>query len=121
MATLLARRQILAAGAGLAAGSTIAASGEQQRYGIHGRRAPELLVKHWIDHNGDETQLDSASLAGKWVFIKMWQSWCPGCHKYGFPTTQKLHAAFGQNPGLVILGIQTVFEGFGINTESKLR
>jgi len=39
----------------------------------------------------------------------------------GFPTLKKLTEAFKNRDDVVFVGIQTVFEGFGINTAAKLR
>ena len=39
----------------------------------------------------------------------------------GFPTLQKLTAAFKENDRVVFLTVQTVFEGYRTNTADKLR
>ncbi len=39
----------------------------------------------------------------------------------GFPTLKKLMAAFKDNDQVVFLAVQTVFEGYRINTRDKLR
>ncbi len=93
----------------------------QVDYGILGRTAPELEVEHWIDADGQPTTFNLSTHEGKWVFLKCWQSWCPGCHSHGFPALKKIYDAFAGNPGIAIAGIQTVFEGFKVNTVDKLR
>ncbi len=93
----------------------------QSNYGIRGRVAPELEVDHWIDADGKATTFNLSAHKGKWVFLKCWQSWCPGCHSHGFPALKTISDAFVSNPKIAIAGIQTVFEGFGVNTVDKLR
>lgn len=89
--------------------------------GIQGSMAPELEVEHWIDADGKPTRFNLAMHRGKWVFLKCWQSWCPGCHAHGFPALKKISDALVGNPKVTIAGIQTVFEGFEVNTVDKLR
>ena len=90
-------------------------------YGIVGQRAPELEVDFWIDENGKPTSFNLADNAGKWVFLKCFQSWCPGCHSHGLPAVKKISDALEGNPNIVFAGIQTVFEGRIINTVDKVR
>jgi len=96
-------------------------SAPASRYGILGQRAPTLKMDYWIDSQGEQTQFNPGLLSGKWVYMKFFQGWCPGCHKYGFPALQKVHKAFGDNGKVAILAIQTVFEGFAFNTKGRLR
>ena len=91
------------------------------RHGIEGQQAPELNLDYWIDEHGKRTQFDMKSTQGKWVFLKCFQNWCPGCHKYGFPALQKVHQAFGADDRVAIMAVQTVFEGFAINSKTSLR
>jgi thiol-disulfide isomerase/thioredoxin len=91
------------------------------QYGIKGRIAPELKVDYWIDKNGQPTDFKLADHAGKWVFLKCFQSWCPGCHAHGFPALKKISDALSGNPGVAFAGIQTVFEGRYTNTVDKVR
>lgn len=90
-------------------------------YGIAGRVAPELEVGYWIDRHGDPTRFRLADHTNKWVFLKCFQSWCPGCHSHGFPALKQISDALVDNPGVVFAGIQTVFEGHYTNTVDKLR
>ncbi len=90
-------------------------------YGIKGSFAPELEVDYWIDEDGKPTSFSLAAHRGKWVFLKCFQSWCPGCHSHGFPAVKKISDALVGNPNIVFAGIQTVFEGSFINTEDKVR
>ncbi len=90
-------------------------------YGIRGRIAPELEVGYWIDRDGAQTSFRLADHAGKWIFLKCFQSWCPGCHSHGFPALKTIADELGSNPEIAIAGIQTVFEGHYTNTVDKLR
>lgn len=91
------------------------------QYGIEDQIAPELKVNYWIDKNGQPTDFKLADHAGKWVFLKCFQSWCPGCHAHGFPALKKISDALANNPGIAFAGIQTVFEGHYTNTVDKVR
>ena len=90
-------------------------------YGITGMIAPELEVDSWINEDGESGDFSLADHAQKWVFLKCFQSWCPGCHSHGLPAVKKISHALAGNPGVVFAGIQTVFEGHSINTFDKLR
>lgn len=89
--------------------------------GIVGRQAPELEVGSWIDADGRPMTFRLADHRGKWIFLKCFQNWCPGCHSHGFPALQKVAAAFQGDTGVVVAGIQTVFEGFHANTRDAVR
>ena len=91
-------------------------------YGIYGEYAPELNVDYWIDASGNPIpDFKLADHAGKWVLLKCFQSWCPGCHSHGLPAVQKISHALKDNPNIAFAGIQTVFEGHMVNTVSKVR
>ncbi|MEE9319578.1 MAG: TlpA disulfide reductase family protein [Granulosicoccus sp.] len=90
------------------------------QYGITGQAAPELAVSGWTDAKGAATKFSIADSRGKWVFLKCWQAWCPGCHSSGFPTLQAVQKAFHGHPDVAIAAVQTVFEGFGSNTQDKV-
>lgn len=118
------RRRTLQFGLGTALSLALPMSARAQqrpRFGILGRKAPPLKVDYWIDADGERSTFDPASTAGRWVMIKCWQSWCPGCHKHGFPTLKKVADAFEGEDRVLILGVQTVFEGFGVNTRDRVR
>ena len=57
----------------------------------------------------------------KWVLLKCFQNWCPGCHKSGFPTLKAFSDRFHDHPDVAIAGIQTVFEGYSSNTQEAVR
>lgn len=124
MSQTLSRRALVAAG--LAGGLSLGLGGlrlarAQTRFGILGRQAPLLRVLYWIDASGAPTRFDPRVIEGRWVFLKCFQSWCPGCHKHGFPTLKEVVDAFGSEERVQILAVQTVFEGFGVNTRDKVR
>jgi thiol-disulfide isomerase/thioredoxin len=89
--------------------------------GIAGKTAPEPQAEFWIDAQGRPTRFSLAAQRGKWVHLKFWQSWCPGCHAHGFPALVKLATAFADEPRVVNVALQTVFEGFGSNTVDRVR
>lgn len=98
--------------------SALAAS---PNYGIVGQFAPELEVSDWIGPEGDPTGFSLGEHNDKWVFLKCFQSWCPGCHSHGFPALQEISAALAGHSHVVFAGIQTVFEGHTVNTIDKVR
>ena len=120
------RRRLMATAAALPLiklpfAASLADDAPAQERGIRGQFAPELDVEFWLDAEGEPTTFQLADHAGKWVHIKCWQHWCPGCHKHGFPALQKFVEAFPDDSQLVNVGIQTTFEGHWFNDESKVR
>ena len=113
---------IKSAGAAALAGSlgTQSANAQTTR-GIEGSEAPEIELDYWIDANGDPGKFSVLEARGKWVFLKCFQDWCPGCHSSGFPTLQKFSERFHDHPQVAIAGIQTVFEGYTTNTLEDVR
>ena len=94
---------------------------ENSHYGIVGREAPELRVDYWLDSKGEPREPFQLSLhQGKWVLLKCFQNWCPGCHSHGLPALKKMSDALADNPKVAFAGIQTVFEGSLFNTQSKV-
>lgn len=85
--------------------------------------APELDVPYWIDAEGKETSpFTLAAHKGKWIFLKCFQNWCPGCHATGFPTLRKLVKTFGNDhERIAFAAIQTTFEGHHTNNKAALR
>ncbi|MGI9318754.1 MAG: peroxiredoxin family protein [bacterium] len=91
------------------------------QYGIEGHIAPELELDYWIDRNGEPGSFSVTDSRGKWVMLKCFQDWCPGCHSSGFPTLKAFADRFAHHHDVVIAGIQTVFEGFSANTVEDVR
>lgn len=85
--------------------------------GITGQKAPSFGVDAWLQTNNVKKTLDIEDLKGKVVYLYGFQSWCPGCHKYGFPALQKLSKHYKGNDKIAFVAIQTVFEGFMINSQ----
>ena len=102
-------------------GLTGLSAAQEDKYGIRGYEAPELDVRYWIDANGDPSSFSVDEAKGKWVFLKCFQNWCPGCHSSGFPALKAFADEFHGNPKVAIAGIQTVFEGFSTNTRAAVR
>ena len=91
------------------------------RYGIKGRAAPPLHVDYWIDASGQPAEFNQQRLEGKWVYLKCFQNWCPGCHEYGFPALKKVADEFHDDDRVEVLAVQTVVEGFDSNTRESVR
>jgi thiol-disulfide isomerase/thioredoxin len=92
-----------------------------EKYGIKGKQAPPLKVDYWIDASGNPTTFSQQQIAGKWVYLKCFQNWCPGCHEHGFPALKKVADAFQHENRVEVLAIQTVFEGFDNNSQESVR
>ena len=92
-----------------------------QTRGIEGQLAPEIKLDYWIDAQGEPGHFSVTESRGKWVFLKCFQNWCPGCHSSGFPTLQAFSKKFGDHPDVAIAAIQTVFEGYRSNTVDDVR
>ncbi len=131
----IGRRQLIVKGSALAAGALVSSfSGlstaqsddqtnqrELPERGIEGFIAPEIELDYWIDKEGKPSSFSVLESRGKWVFLKCFQNWCPGCHSSGFPTLKAFSDRFHDHPDVAIAGIQTVFEGFGSNTVDDVR
>jgi len=91
------------------------------RWGIEGHEAPEITLDYWIDADGKPGHFSVLESRGKWVFLKCFQNWCPGCHSSGFPTLQAFAKRFHDHPQVAIAAIQTVFEGHRSNTLEDVR
>ncbi|MGB5698231.1 peroxiredoxin family protein [Muriicola sp.] len=92
-----------------------------KNYGIEGQQAPELAKFKWLDANGKEiVAFQLSDYSGKFVVFYCFQSWCPGCHKIGFPSLQKMVATLKESEAVKFFAIQTVFEGKSQNTFEKL-
>ena len=124
-AILLSRRRFaqtaLAIPFGLALSPVTALAAKAPKRGIVGQMAPELEVEFWIDAEGKPTTFSMQAQRGKWVYLKCWQSWCPGCHSHGFPNLKKVTDAFADDDRVVPVSVQTTFEGHQVNTGDKVR
>jgi thiol-disulfide isomerase/thioredoxin len=122
------RRRFLGTAAGGLAALTLfgpgpagLASARAAEFGILDQVAPELKVDYWLDRHGEPTTFSIQRSRGKWIYIKCFQKWCPGCHKYGFPTLKKVADAFDGDDRVAVAAVQTVFEGFDTNTRDAVR
>lgn len=100
-----------------------AESGERQtpEPQIVGAKAPSLGVTTWFNLPTGKKTLDVADYKGKVVYLFGFQSWCPGCHKVGFPALTRIMEHYKGNEGVAFIAVQTVFEGFETNTPEKAK
>lgn len=91
----------------------------QRTPGIVGSPAPEWAVTEWINLPEGEQTLNIDDFKGKVLYLYCFQSWCPGCHKYGFPTLQTLIDQYDDVDDVAFVAVQTTFEGAHINTAAK--
>lgn len=85
------------------------------RYGILNKKAPSWGVQDWYQLPDGKKSLDITDFKGKVVYLYCFQSWCPGCHKYGFPTLKDVIDKFKDDSNVAIVAVQTTFEGYGYN------
>jgi thiol-disulfide isomerase/thioredoxin len=90
-------------------------------YGIQGDRAPEWGVETWFNLPDDKQRLDLKNFTNTVIYLYCFQSWCPGCHSHGFPTLLNVMEQFRESSGVAFVAIQTVFEGFEVNTAERAR
>jgi len=91
-------------------------SAQERRSPLIGKPAPTWGVGKWFNLPEGKSSLDVSDFKGKVVYLYCFQSWCPGCHKHGFPTLLALQERFKGNPDVVFLTVQTTFEGFSTNS-----
>jgi len=89
-----------------------------RRTGETGFEAPPWHAYAWANL-GKGKAPTRASTKGKVVIVHAFQSWCPGCHRRGFPVHKQLEDAFKGADDVVLLHIQTVFEGADQNTPER--
>jgi len=94
---------------------------KQPQLGIRGNKAPSLGVSTWYNLPDDRQTVDITDYQGKVVYLYGFQSWCPGCHRLGFPTLQTLIDHYRDNNQVAFIAVQTVFEGFGTNSASAAK
>jgi thiol-disulfide isomerase/thioredoxin len=69
------------------------------RVSLIGERAPEILVKHWI--NSDPLSLEA--LRGQVLLLEFWATWCRSCVEV-FPKVKRLHQEHAAR-GLSVLAL----------------
>jgi hypothetical protein len=88
--------------------------------GIVGAKAPSLDgVQTWYGFKKNQKPPDIRKLKGKVLYLFFFQSWCPGGHSHGFPALKKTHEKFSKRDEVVFIAVQTVFEGFSVNTNAR--
>lgn len=85
--------------------------------GIVGLAAPAWSDVAWL--GDDARRLEVTDFRGKVLYLYGFQSWCPGCHSRGFPTLAALEERYRDADDVAFIAIQTVFEGFGTNTQAR--
>ena len=98
-----------------------AATAMQAQLGIRGHLAPGLEIDHWYNLPQDKKAIDVDDYRGKVVYLYAFQSWCPGCHRYGFPTLTALIEHYKKIDDVAFIAVQTTFEGFDTNTEAHAK
>ncbi|MHC4873676.1 MAG: TlpA family protein disulfide reductase [Planctomycetota bacterium] len=83
--------------------------------GILGQTAPAWEGVRWHNLPEDKKTLDISDYKGKILYLYCFQSWCPGCHRHGFPTLTALIKKYEGKDDVAFVTIQTAFEGFGSN------
>jgi len=101
--------------------SGLMAQSGRRDLGIAGTMAPDWETSAWYQLPAGKQTLSVNDYKGKVVFLYFFQSWCPGCHRSGFPTLQKVSEAFKGDDRVAFAAIQTTFEGHGTNTKDKLK
>lgn len=91
-----------------------------QERGVLNQKAKAWEATNWIQLPKGKKALNPEDFAGKVVYLYCFQAWCPGCHSSGFPTLQKMSDHYKGDDEVAFVAIQTVFEGFGSNSPSKV-
>ena len=84
--------------------------------GILGLAAPEWEVSEWFNLPDGGSSLGLRDFEDRVVYLYCFQSWCRGCHSHGFPTLKAVMESFADRPEVAFVAVQTVFEGFEVNT-----
>ena len=111
------KRQFLVGG--ISAATLASAKAQRGTPGILGQAAPVWDADQWFNLPEGVTALNPADYKGKVIYVYGFQSWCPGCHKHGFPTLKELSTKFKDEKDVEFVAVQTVFEGFSSNTPEK--
>jgi len=87
--------------------------------GLVGAKAPAVWAQSWRNLPPGERSFDVPGQRGKVIVLFFFQSWCPGCHRRGFPTLAAAVKRYADAPDVAFAAIQTVFEGATVNTADK--
>ena len=88
----------------------------ESNFGILGQRAPDWDVNRWINLPPGWNDLELDDFENKIVYLFCFQHWCTHCHTEGFPLLNTVWRHYRNNPKIEFVAIQTVFEGFHVNT-----
>ncbi|MFQ5510391.1 MAG: peroxiredoxin family protein [Candidatus Krumholzibacteriia bacterium] len=94
---------------------------QHHSYGILGQKAPRWGVADWYNLGEGVERIDVSDFEGKIVYLFGFQAWCPGCHSHGFPTLRSVAEHYADDEDVVFVAIQTVFEGYQVNTAQKAK
>jgi thiol-disulfide isomerase/thioredoxin len=90
-------------------------------YGIQGHQAPQWGVEKWFNLPDEKQRIDLPDFSSSVIYLYCFQSWCPGCHSHGFPTLLNVMEQFRAFSNVAFVAVQTVFEGFEVNTAERAR
>lgn len=99
----------------------VSAQSEKRVRGIKGQKAPSWEVESWHQLPEGQNSLNVSDYKDKVLYLYFFQSWCPGCHKSGFPSLKKVSEKYKDDSSVKFVVIQTTFEGHGVNTVEKLK
>lgn len=91
---------------------------ETRKQGETGFEAPPWHAYAWANAKKDDAPT-AESTKGKVVVIHAFQSWCPGCARRGFPVMKQVEDGLAGADDVVLLHVQTVFEGAAENTPER--
>jgi membrane-associated protease RseP (regulator of RpoE activity) len=89
-----------------------------RKRGETGFEAPPWHAYAWANVGAGKGPSPS-SAKGKVLVIHAFQSWCPGCARWGFPVMKQVEDAMRDAPDVVVCHVQTVFEGAEENTPER--
>ena len=92
------KRQFLV-GSLLSVAALASAKAQRGTPGIFGQAAPVWDADQWFNLPEGVSSLNPADYKGKVIYLYCFQSWCPGCHKHGFPTLKGLSTKFKDEKG----------------------
>ena len=103
----------------VAACAVSAAPASARSRGLVGTKAPAVWAQSWRNLPPGERSFDVPGQRGKVIVLFFFQSWCPGCHRRGFPALAAAVKHYAGAPDVAFAAIQTVFEGALVNTAPK--
>ncbi|MEM6822806.1 MAG: TlpA disulfide reductase family protein [Verrucomicrobiota bacterium] len=105
----------------IALGGVVLFPAQTQARGILDQTAPSWGINQWINLPKGVESLDIGDYKGKVIYFYGFQSWCPGCHRTGFPTLKEVMKHFKGDEAVAFVAVQTTFEGFSANgfTQAK--